>query len=61
VHIQGFYALVSDITTLKETEQRLRAAKEEAKQANRAKSCFLGWRGLLPAARESCCGGKHTR
>ncbi|CAH2602622.1 Histidine kinase [Rhodovastum atsumiense] len=39
--VHGFYVLALDITELKRTEQALRASKEEAEQANRAKSQFL--------------------
>ena len=39
--LQRYYAFGVDITELKQAEEALRAAKEEAERANRAKSAFL--------------------
>lgn len=39
--VKGFYVIVTDISALKEAEANLRAAKEEAEAANKAKSTFL--------------------
>ncbi|MBL8019630.1 MAG: PAS domain S-box protein, partial [Leptospirales bacterium] len=39
--IRGFYVIVTDISAVKEAEAQLRAAKDEAEAANKAKSKFL--------------------